>query len=75
MVRLDEACAVSIDPEAARALPIGMKSSARPPTSGAKRSGCCGAQTSPETPLAAALLTGALLLRPRRRRRGDERRR
>jgi hypothetical protein len=69
MVRLDEACAVSIDPEAARALPIGYKSSPSPPTSGSKRSGCCGAQTSPETPLAAALLTGALLLRPRRRRR------
>lgn len=71
IVKLDEACAVTVDPEAERAIPGGTKPSAppaqRPP--GKKRSGCCGGQTSPEAPLSAALLVGFLLLRRRRRRR------
>lgn len=71
IVKLDEACAVTVDPEAERALPGGTKPPPPPPAKrppGKKRSGCCGAQTSPEAPLSAALLVGFLLLRRRRRR-------
>jgi hypothetical protein len=72
IVRLDEACAVTVDPEAARAVPGGTLPAAPPPQRPrppAKRSGCCGAQASPDPPLAATVLTGAALLLLRRRRR------
>jgi hypothetical protein len=70
IVQLDDACAVTVEPQAARPAP-GAGAPPAPPTPYAgqtKRSGCCGAQTSPEAPLAASALVGALLLRPRRRR-------
>ncbi|HWO24770.1 MAG TPA: hypothetical protein VNO30_38780 [Kofleriaceae bacterium] len=68
VVQLDEACAVTVDPEVERALPSGTRPGPRPqPTSPTSKRGCCGAQTSPEAPLATAVLVGVLLLRRRRR--------
>ncbi|HWU88347.1 MAG TPA: hypothetical protein VN253_13770, partial [Kofleriaceae bacterium] len=70
IVALDEACSVAADPPAAIAEPAGTKPPPTPGTGRAKRSGCCGAQVSPETPLGAALIVGLLLRRrrwPRRR--------
>ena len=67
IVQLDDACAVALDPEAERAAAGGTQPPPRPvPGSPSKRSGCCGAQASPETPLASAMLVGALLRRRRR---------
>jgi hypothetical protein len=75
IVRLDEACAVTVDPEAARAVAGGTLPAPPPrPRPPAKRSGCCGAQASPEAPLATTVLAGALLLLLRRRRRPRHRR-
>jgi uncharacterized protein (TIGR03382 family) len=75
IVQLDDACAVTLDPEAARANPGGTKppAAATPLPGPPKRSGCCGAQTSPETSLAAGALVGALLLRRRAPRRAPRR--
>jgi hypothetical protein len=69
IVLVDDACAVTADPEAARAVPGGTKPPAPPRPGAAKRPGCCGAQASPGTPLAATAALGVLLLRRRRRRR------
>jgi MYXO-CTERM domain-containing protein len=70
IVTLDEACAIAVDPPAASADPAGTKPPAPPPSAvQPKRSGCCGAQVSPETPLGAAVVVGLLL----RRRRGQPR--
>ena len=66
LVTLDNACAVAADPQAASAATaIGTKPA---PIRGGKtkRSGCCGAQTTPESPLALAVLTLGLVLRRRR---------
>ena len=71
IVMLDEACAIAGDPPAASAAPAGTKP---PPVAHtadrARRSGCCGAQPGPETPLAAAAVAGLLLRRRRRPGRG-----
>jgi uncharacterized protein (TIGR03382 family) len=73
VVALDDACAVTVDPEVERASAGGLKPPRRQqpqhPGRPSKRSGCCGAQTSPEAPLATAVLVGVLLLRRRRGRR------
>ncbi len=72
IIQLDDACAVSLDPAAARAIPGGTKPPPAAPPPAARhtrRSGCCGSQPSPEAPLAAAAIAGALLRRRRRRRR------
>jgi hypothetical protein len=67
VVQLDEACAVTVDPAAAQAATGAIKPPPRQRLPGQTKRGCCGAQTSPETPLAATALVGALLLGRRRR--------
>jgi uncharacterized protein (TIGR03382 family) len=70
VVQLDEACAVTVDPEVERAVVGGTRPGRRPqPPAPTSKRGCCGAQTSPEAPLAMAVLVGVLLLRRRRGRR------
>ncbi len=68
IMTLDHACVVSADPEAANAASaVGTKP---PPVRGKskpRRSGCCGAQTTPSSPIAMAVVVAALLLRRRRR--------
>jgi hypothetical protein len=66
IVTLDASCTVAIDPEAARGagtihrgVPIDR---ARAP-----HAGCCGAQTTPESPIAMTIVVAAMLLRRRRR--------
>lgn len=66
---LDDACKVTEDPEAegasgtagAKPRPI------RKQGASARRSGCCGAQTTPGSPIAMTLIVGLFLLRRRRR--------
>jgi hypothetical protein len=68
IVRIDEACAVTVDPAAEQAATGAIQPPPRPHTpTGQTKRGCCGAQTCPEAPLAAAALVGSLLLRRRRR--------
>lgn len=65
---VDEACTAVADPEARHAPTSGTQPAAQPrPPPAPRRSGCCGAQASPEAPLAMAAVVGALLLRRRRR--------
>ena len=68
---LDASCNVVEDPEgpaasAAHTRPEGSHHSARSP-----RSGCCGAQAAPDSPLAMAVVVLGALLRRRRRPRSD----
>lgn len=64
---LDDACAVTVDVEgASAAAAIGDKPAPIRSTGKTKRSGCCGAQTTPESPLALAVLVLGLVLRRRR---------
>ena len=63
VVTLDSACRVALDAEAPAASAIGT----RPPRAKARspRSGCCGAQATPGSSLAIALIVLAGVLRPR----------
>lgn len=71
IVTLDGNCAVTTDP-AGEATAAGFKPKQPPPRAGAggkpRRSGCCGANAAPGSPIATSLVVGLLLLRPRRRR-------
>lgn len=68
IVVLDEKCAISADPVSETAASAAGTSARAVPTSGQRRTGCCGAQATPGSPIAMALLVGALVLRRRRRR-------
>jgi hypothetical protein len=71
---LDDACKVTVDPEGATA---GPALTTRPPPirprDSTRRSGCCGAQTTPGSPIAMTFVVGWILLRraSRRGRRAD----
>lgn len=68
IVEIDEACKISVDPEAVHAASaIGTRPPRVAGQSRTKRTGCCGAQTSPGSPVAMSAFVGALLLRRRRR--------
>jgi uncharacterized protein (TIGR03382 family) len=69
VVTLDASCAVTPDPSAATAATAaGTRPTA--PTAGARspRSGCCGAQSTPGSPIAMTLVVLAIVLRRRVRR-------
>jgi hypothetical protein len=67
IVTLDEACAVTADPEA----PSGVSAEGKPAPirapSSSRRGGCCAAQSTPGSPLAMSAAVAVLLLRRRRR--------
>jgi hypothetical protein len=69
VVSIDGACNVSADPEAASAAAaIGTRPSpVHKPGATTRRAGCCGAQTTPSSPIATSALVGVLLLRRRKR--------
>jgi hypothetical protein len=66
VITVDEACSVALDAEAPAASAIGTRAptspSAQPRTA---RAGCCGAQATPGSTLAMALVVLAMLLAPR----------
>ena len=64
---LDDACAVTVDIAGASAASAVGRKPAPIRTSKPKRSGCCGAQTTPEAPLALSVLVLGLVLRRRPR--------
>ena len=70
VVTLDASCAVTPDPAAASAATAAGTRPA-PPSAGARspRSGCCGAQSTPGSPIAMTLIVLAIVLRQRYRRR------
>jgi hypothetical protein len=70
VLTLDDQCKVTIDPEAEGAsATVGTKPRTPRTAESPRRSGCCGAQTTPSSPeLGAIVVVGALLLRRRRRR-------
>jgi len=75
VIALDAACVVTLDPAAASAASALGTRPAPPPGSGrSPRSGCCGAQSTPGSPIAMTLVVLAIVLRRRRgvlrRRRG-----
>jgi len=68
IVTLDASCAVTVDPEAANAASaVGTKPPPMPPKGKPRRSGCCGAQATPGSPLAMSAAVALLLLRRRQR--------
>ncbi|MDQ3364444.1 MAG: hypothetical protein M3680_03355 [Myxococcota bacterium] len=71
IVTLDQACQVAGDSEAASAASsIGTKPPAIKKRGKPRRSGCCGAQTTPGSPIAMTLVVLVLVLRRRGSRRG-----
>jgi len=65
---LDDACQLTIDPEApSAASAIGTKPRGSGANAHSARSGCCGAQTTPESSLAMAFVVGLILRRRSRR--------
>jgi hypothetical protein len=68
IITVDEACKVAIDPEAANAASaLGTKPPPIRKQATARRSGCCGAQTTPGSTFAIAIVVGWLLVRRRNR--------
>lgn len=67
IVTLDDACAVTADPDEPSGVSAERKPAPVPARSRARRSGCCGAQTTPGSPIAMTVVVLALLLRRRRR--------
>ncbi len=64
---LGAACALTIDPEAASAASaIGTRPAPSASTARSPRSGCCGAQSTPGSPIAMTLVVLAIVLRRRR---------
>ena len=71
VVTVDASCLVAVDPEAASATPAAGTRPAPPASTSnrSKRSGCCGAQSTPGSPIAMTLVVLAIVLRRRARRR------
>jgi uncharacterized protein (TIGR03382 family) len=67
IVTLDDACAVTADPEQPSGVSAERKPAPLRPRSHQRRAGCCGAQATPGPPLAMSVVVFALLLRRRRR--------
>ena len=69
IVVIDDACAVVADPEAPSATSaVGTRPSpVRGNSGGTRRSGCCGAQSAPDSPIAMVGVVCVVLLRRRRR--------
>jgi uncharacterized protein (TIGR03382 family) len=67
IVTLDEACAVAPDPEEPSGVSAEGKPAPVPGKSRVRRGGCCGAQSTPGSPLAMSVVVLALLWRRRRR--------
>jgi uncharacterized protein (TIGR03382 family) len=63
---LDDACAVTADPQEPSGMSAERKPAPVPARSRARRSGCCGAQSTPGSPIAMTVVVLALLLRRRR---------
>ncbi|HZJ64582.1 MAG TPA: MYXO-CTERM sorting domain-containing protein [Kofleriaceae bacterium] len=65
IVALDDACAVTPDPEQPSGVSAEGKPAAVPARQRVRRSGCCGAQSTPGSPIAMSLVLLALLRRRR----------
>jgi len=68
IVTLDEACAVTADPEEPNGVSAEGKPAPVPGKSRVRRGGCCGAQSTPGSPLAMSLVVLVVLWRRRRAR-------
>ena len=69
IVTLDASCAVAVDPLAeSAASAVGTKPPPIRKRASARRSGCCGAQTTPGSPIAMTLVVAWIVLRPASRR-------
>jgi hypothetical protein len=66
IVTLDDACTVTADPEEPSGVSAERKPAPVPGRSRVRRGGCCGAQSTPGSPLAMSLVVLTLLLRRRR---------